>query len=702
MLILALALLLPFAPPQLPGVSIVSEEPSTVNGDIFRFTKNVIVTYQDLRVEADWIEHNIKTGDISAGDHVRLFRGNEQLSGEKLVYNLQGNTGVFSGNVQGQVEPGLIVRAEEMERHADNTWTVRKSSSTACEGECPAWRFEFSEARIEPGKRVTGKNAVFRFQGVPIVWLPGASIPTASRDRSSGFLMPSTSTSTTKGRSLRLPFYWAVNRSMDATFTSEYFSKRGPAGAIDFRAVPNANTSIAVSTFFAIDTRDQQENREDQGGHRTNISASSYFGDGWRGVADIDITSEFLFRQVYEEGFNVISSPIESSRAFVTNNRAERTVGFLYDRTAVFLEPSVALRRFPAVDFSLPTRRLSPRIPLYFRLDAGFAGVARRDNRLNTPPLMQRLDVNPVLELPLLQTRALRWNHSLGVRNTLYTHSIGAGVEGNALNRAIVDYSFQIGGPQLERNFSGWRHVVEPTIEYRYRRGVDRFQQTVVVDEVDMITDTHEVEYAITNRFLAGHEFLTWKVAQKLYFDRTFGGALVANRRNVIEPFTSLTGFAFSDGTPRRFSPIVSTVRIATSPQTSTDIEIDYDTHLEEVRSAGVMGSLNRGEWIASIAYFLNKRTTFQSPNNQLRGNLRYGSSGKPGLGAGFSFYYDVAQSLWQGSTAQIGYNFECFGVNLDFTQYNIGDRNETRFRFSLSLKNLGSFGTLRPQERLF
>jgi LPS-assembly protein len=339
---------------------------------------------------------------------------------------------------------------------------------------------------------------------------------------------------------------------------------------------------------------------------------------------------------------------------------------------------------------------------VYLSLNAGFAGVARRDSRINTPPFMQRFDVNPVVELPVLRTRGLRWSHRVGLRDTVYTHSVNAGVESRALNRAIVEYSSFIGGPQLERIFTGWRHVIEPTVEYRYMRGADRYHQTIIVDEVDMIADTNELEYAITNRFFAGHEFLTWKVAQKLYFDRDFGGALLANRRNVIAPFTSLTGFAFSDGTPRRFSPVVSTVRIATSPQTSTDIEVDYDTELEEVRSAGIMGNLSRGDWFSSIAYFLNKRTSFQSPNNQLRGHLRYGSSNKPGISAGFSFYYDFSQSLWQGSTAQIGYNADCYGLSFDFTQFNIGDRNETRFRFSLSLKNLGSFGTLRPQERLF
>jgi LPS-assembly protein len=296
----------------------------------------------------------------------------------------------------------------------------------------------------------------------------------------------------------------------------------------------------------------------------------------------------------------------------------------------------------------------------------------------------------------------LSWSHRLGVRETFYTNSIEAGTVDKSLNRGVFEYSTKITGPQLERNYGHWKHLFEPTVEYRYVAGVDSFSKTIVVDEADLVTDTNEIEYGITNRFMGSHEFLTWRIAQKLYFDPTFGGALVAGRRNTLEPLMDITGFAFSSGTPRRFSPVVSTVRIATTPQTSTDIEVDYDTRRNEFSSAGIMGGLGHQAFNASVGYFFNKRNEIQSPNNQLRGFLLWGSPARRGINAGFSFYYDIGHSLFQGATAQVSYNAECYGLNFEFTEYNLGVRKESRLRFSLSLKNLGSFGTLRPQERLF
>jgi LPS-assembly protein len=264
-----------------------------------------------------------------------------------------------------------------------------------------------------------------------------------------------------------------------------------------------------------------------------------------------------------------------------------------------------------------------------------------------------------------------------------------------------VDYGTRFVGPRLERDFGTWRHVLEPSLEYRYRAGARRFHETIVVDETDLLANTSEIEYAVTNRFMAGHEFLSWRVAQTLFFDPTFGGVIVPGARNVFSPLLELTGFAFADG-ERRFSPIVSTVRISTTPQTSTDIQVDYDTVEHEFRSAGIIGEANRGPLFSAVSYFLIKRSGIEAPSNQIRGLVGYGNQDKPGISAAMNVAYDFQRSLFQGSTLQVGYNTDCYGLSVEFSQVDLGARKESRFRFELSLKNLGSIGTIRRQERLF
>ena len=706
MLLLSLAMLLPILPvgqQEKPFISCRSPLSQAPEGGVIRCSEGAIVTYKDIRVEADWMELNPATSQLTAGDRVRFERGGERLNGGRLSFNVDTNTGTFA-EVSGEIE-GFYVMAGEYERLADGQWLLTKPSATACAGDCPRWKFTWREARITPGERVSGKGMVFRFQNVPLLYLPRFSMPTTRKARSSGFLIPDTSTSTTKGRSVREAFFWAIDRSYDATLTAEYFTKRGPAGTVEFRGIPNPTTNIEVSTFFAID-------REHHGGQRTRVRAVSLFGGNWRGVSNVDITSSLDFRQVYEEGFSAISSPIVQSTGFATRNGKSSSLNILYDRSAIFFcdpseisfcdQRSTAIRKFPSLDLQLLSRDIGGRVPVYFSFDGSFTGMARRDPQFNTPPFVQRFDVHPSVEIPVLRSSLLTWSHQFGVRETLYTHSLDPGVAQKALNRGSFDYTMKVTGPQFEKSYGRWRHLIEPTAEYRYVTGVDEFRKTIVVDETDLVTETNEIEYGVTSRFLAGHEFLTLRIAQKLYFDPTFGGALLAGRRNALAPLMDLTGFAFSDGEARRFSPLVSTVRIATTPQTSTDIEVDYDTQRKEFRSAGILGGLSRGQLNSSVGYFFNKRSAIQEPSNQLRGLLAWGSQTRPGFSAGFGFYYDIQRSLFQGSTTQVGYNAECFGLSVDFTQYDLGIRKESRLRFSLTLKNLGSVGTMRPQERLF
>src|SRR5262245_31727207 len=186
-----------------------------------------------------------------------------------------------------------------------------------------------ARARVDPHRRVTAKGSVLRLENVPVFYMPYVAVPSADRSRSTGFLIPSTATSTTKGRSIREAFYWAINRSADATFIGEYFTKRGAAGAVDFRAIPSRNSWIQVQTQFAHD-------RLGQGGQSARILSYGDFPRGFRGVADMNFVSSVVFRQVYEDGLNVISSPLEHSLAFLTQNTSRASTNFLYSRDAVF------------------------------------------------------------------------------------------------------------------------------------------------------------------------------------------------------------------------------------------------------------------------------------------------------------------------------------------------------------------------------
>jgi LPS-assembly protein len=692
MLQLIIAILL-FTAPQQNDV-VIEADRQEKDQNISRATGNVIVTYQDMRIEADTVTYDDTTKVINAGEHIRFTRGPEHLEADKITINLATKEGTLT-HVSGELGPGFFVAASEADRKEDGHYELRNATITTCDGPTPGWTLALARAVVSPNKQVSAKNSIFRLESVPLFYLPYVMVPATNRARASGLLIPTTSTSTTKGRSVRESFYYAINRSADATFTGEYFTERGPAGTVDFRAVPRADSRIELTSFFVRD-------RKDQGGQSLRILSYGGLPQNFRGVADMNLVSSFVFRQVFEEGFNIISSPIEHSLAFMTRNQPDSSINLLYSRTGIFFtdQPTVVLRKFPSLEASIPDRQLA-RFPVYFNLGAGLSGVSRRDASITTLGYGERFDLHPTIEVPVLRSDAFEWNHQFGVRETMYTHSLQPTLVSNALNRFSVDYETGFVGPRIERDFSSFRHVIEPSIEYHYLTGANRYRQTIVVDDVDLITNTNEVEYALTNRFFTSREIFSWRLAQQYFFDPTFGGAIIPGTRNVFAPLLELTGFAFADG-KRRTSPLVSTMRISTSPNTSTDVQVDYDTQTHLFQSAGIIGGVNHGQTSGSVSYFFVHSSPIQVPSNQLRGLVTFGNELKPGMSAAFSFSYDVQRSLFQSSVAQVGYNTDCYGLSFEFSQFDVGARKESRFRFAFSLKNIGSYGTLRPRERLF
>ncbi len=217
-------------------------------------------------------------------------------------------------------------------------------------------------------------------------------------------------------------------------------------------------------------------------------------------------------------------------------------------------------------------------------------------------------------------------------------------------------------------------------------------------------------------------EVATWEVWQKYFLDPTFGGALVAGQRNVFTTTEELTGIAFATE-PRHLSPLVSRFRAATGGHTDTEWDLDYDFQLGRINASTLMLNYNLGAFTVGggDAYLqIPQTTTTSAPPegtcstsngaeqptckfHQFRVALGYGGLARRGLSAAASVGFDAEARQLQFATAQTTYNWDCCGVTVEYRRYAIANvRNENLFRFTFSLANIGSFGNLRRQERLY
>ncbi len=63
---------------------------------------------------------------------------------------------------------------------------------------------------------------------------------------------------------------------------------------------------------------------------------------------------------------------------------------------------------------------------------------------------------------------------------------------------------------------------------------------------------------------------------------------------------------------------------------------------------------------------------------------------------------YDYRKAILQFATTQVTYNTDCCGFSLQYRRFNFGTRNDTQYRVAFTIANIGTFGTLKKQERLF
>jgi len=222
------------------------------------------------------------------------------------------------------------------------------------------------------------------------------------------------------------------------------------------------------------------------------------------------------------------------------------------------------------------------------------------------------------------------------------------------------------------------------------------------------------VDLSLANRIFAKRgdavtEIFSWEIEQKRYFDPTFGGALIPGQLNIFQSSADLTGFSFLVE-PRSTSPVVSTLRMTPIGGLSVQWQMDYDHRLHAIVNTAL-----------SVDYSWKKYYHLSGGNNEMRANAlvsnplltsyanqfrmraAFGNTNKRGWNAGVDAIYDYRQQKLLWATTQVTYNTDCCGLSVQFRRvYRVGLPDENLYAVSFSIANMGAFGTLKKQDRLF
>jgi LPS transport system D len=301
--------------------------------------------------------------------------------------------------------------------------------------------------------------------------------------------------------------------------------------------------------------------------------------------------------------------------------------------------------------------------------------------------------LNPALSIPLSTLPWLSVKVDLEGKATYWTDSLdatGNAFSGDTLSRVVPVGSAEVVGPSFSKIFdspggrySKFKHVVEPRFDYGYIGTYDDQGRVSIFDEIDFLGTTHFWSAGVYNRLLAkpsdekeGGAFTiaSLLIAQAFNLDDQPG------QSNVAGDITSAEG------------PIFAELQVNPSRTTSVKADLQYNTLFSQLQNFNFSGSTKLGEHTVGATWYKSwNAETGEDASDQMRAFLDLAVlPGKFNVGAELS--YDAALSELLSQRYVLSWSSQCYGWNIELREANYRELPERDYRFSFTLKNVGTF----------
>ncbi len=401
------------APPK--GIVEVSAVRQESDGDWRHLRGAAEIRTSDSYLRADEIDWNVATGEAEArgGVYFKSYLRGEELWADRVEYNLKTQSGKFyqvRGNSQVKFDsrPGLLRTNNPV--YFQGTWAERlgdryilyDGTLTNCDPQQPWWTLRGPKFDIIPDDRALAYHSILRIKHLPVLYAPIFYKSLKEEDRRSGFLTPTFGNSSRRGLMVGTGYYWAISRSFDATYLSQYFSQRGFAHNAEFRGKPSRTSEFTSYVYGVNDRGELLDNgqRNKQGGYLVNVTGQWHLPKGWFAKGDFNYLSSFLFRQAFTETFTEAVSSEVTSLGWLQKQWGYNTFDVVFSRFENFQstapDDKIAIRKLPQVELFGRDRKLFKHGPPIYVSWQMQGGLLRR-----TQPLFQtRQYVQRIRSLP--------------------------------------------------------------------------------------------------------------------------------------------------------------------------------------------------------------------------------------------------------------------------------------------------------------
>ncbi len=689
-------------------VCLTAPRQENLGGGHFHASGFVDLRFGDARLQSDELDMFVttkpdgtSTRTIEAKGSVVFLRGEERISGERLVMDLDRGAGVFE-NATGYVQPGVFVEARKIERVDADTYRISGGRFTSCSQPNPRWRFGASSATVEVDDKVKATHVVFRVKDIPVFYFPYFTYPIRQDQRASGFLMPHYGSDPVRGRNIGGGFFWAMGRSSDQTLMVDNYSKWGWGFGHELRYKRKSPSGGSFRSYFF---RRESEEGVVTWNHDLFWNATQILPGSVRASVFVQESSTQEFRRRFLDDPDLALSRVRRTSANLQRSFKLGTVQLLGEEAVTFFFGKERVnRRLPSFSIN-GAQRKEKHTGLVFGLQGRAERLAFGEDEAQND--YSRFDVAPSLARPM-SVPFLQVTPRVTARYTRYGLSdldpdfVAADLTGPPVTRQYADARLEITGPSFSRVFitpgnfysERFKHVISPQVVWTYRSKIDNFDAIPRFDGDDLLPATNQVSYGLVQRFYSKRpgrtgkpepwEFLMLSVTQTYY---------VQTAASAFDP-SFLSAAWGPGGDPVHSSPIQSRLRLRPSTRFDANMHLEYDVNYKEVRNLGLSTNANYDRLSLGLGWSRFKQPGVQTATfDTLRASARLALV--PGrLTLSGDEQYDLVTKKLRWASARLRYEVQCCGFVADMTRRDFfGDKPVTSYNFSIELANIGSLG---------
>lgn len=710
----------------------------------FALSLDTAVFAQDAKapvdLQADKLIHDDGGQSVTAVGDVVLIQGNKTVKADEIVYYMQKDSVVATGNVVFTDENGDVHYAKKAEfndalkegfveglktflvdgsrfvssngHHIEGDKTVMKDAFyTPCEtcednpDEVPLWQIRASEVEHDQvNKQIKYRNARFEIKGVPVAYMPYFAHPDGSVERKSGFLTPSAGFTSDLGAFVESSYYWSIAPDKDLTAGVRVMTEEAPLGLLEWRQ-RWSNASLIANGSFTYSSRNDRvsglevERGDDVRGH-LSVDGKWDINDKWRSGVEFDVASDDQYLRQYDfNSEDVLHNEMYVERFSGRNYAVGRVLAFQDLRIKEDQEDQPHV--LPEIEASfLGEPNDIPVIGGRWSADVSLLGLVRDNDGQD----MNRVHSELGWKRRFISDYGLNSVVDVNMQGTFYDVNDRTGsqtnsaIKGNSTEARGFSYLNVETSYPVVKNFEKTQMLIEPIASVMVSPNIAVYDDTPNEDSQDVQLDVLNLFEA--DRFpgvdgVEDQSHLTYGLRTGLYGNEgSYGTAFLGQSYRFEKddnPFTEGSGLDDQD------SDVVGQVTASYKGDYTLDYRFQLDNHNLSSQRHEVDALMNVGGLTLTSQYLFAKAlegTDIGETREQIQNGASYYIDDKWRIFGAARHDLGIDEGL-RSANFGLDYTGQCFSWSLigtrNLTNESSGDSG-TEIFFRIGFKNLGEF----------